>query len=401
MPGFEVFGEEEKQEILEVLDTGVLFRYEFAEKRKGVYKVAEFEKRFAEYCGVGHAQAVSSGTAALSVAMASLGISPGDEVITQGFTFVATWEAILAIGAVPVFTEVDETLTMDPQDLEEKITPRTKAIIPVHMIGAPARIDEIVAIADRHGIPVIEDTAQACGGTCNGRHLGTFGTMGIFSFDSVKTLTTGEGGMIVTDDPTLHRYCSEYHDHGHDHNPELDRGLESRQFIGLNYRMTELQGAIGLAQLAKLDSMIVEQRKNKAAIRSALEEVDGVTFRTIPDPDGDTATFLAFFLPDGEATRRFNGVLSDENAGAIYFKENTWHFYPKWEHLNQGLTLCRTGWPFKRNGESDNPGYPADGLPKSEAIFDRLLVYQIPVKMGDDRLETIIAAIRKAATVVL
>ncbi len=400
MPGFEVFGEEEKQEILKVLETGVLFRYEFAEKRKGVYKVAEFEKRFAEYCGAKHAQAVSSGTAALRVAMAALGISPGDEIVTQGFTFVATWEAILDSGAIPVFTEVDETLTMDPQDLERKITSRTKAIIPVHMLGAPARIEEIVAIADKHGIPVIEDTAQACGGTVGGRHLGTFGIMSIFSFDPVKTITTGEGGMIVTDDSTLYRYCSEYHDHGHDHNPELDRGLEGRHFIGMNYRMTELQGAIGLAQLAKLDAIITEQKRHKAAIKATLTDVDGVTFRDVPDPEGDTATFLAFFLPDEDATRRFNGVLSDEGAGAIYFKDNTWHFYPNWEHLLQGLTLCRTGWPFKRNQEV-NLSYPPDGLPKSGAIFDRLLVYPIPVKMTDERLETIITAIRRAADIVL
>ena len=395
MPGFEVFGEEEKQQVLEVLETGVLFRYEFAEKRNGVYKVAEFEKRFAEYCGAKHAQAVSSGTAALRVALAALGISPGDEVITQGFTFVATWEAILEAGAVPVFAEVDESLTMDPQDLEKKITPRTKAIIPVHMLGAPARIDEIVAIADKHRIPVIEDTAQACGGTFEDRRLGTFGAMGIFSFDPVKTMTTGEGGMIVTDDPALYQNTAEYHDHGHDHNPELDRGLESRRFIGMNYRMTELQGAIGLAQLAKLDAMISEQKKHKAAIKAALENVDGVTFRDIPDAEGDTATFLGFFLPDGEAARRFNGVLADEKAGAIYFKGNTWHFYPKWEHLLKGLTLCRTGWPFKgRDGEDLR--YAPDGLPKSEAVFDRLLVYPIPVKMADDRLEMIVAAIRKA-----
>jgi 8-amino-3,8-dideoxy-alpha-D-manno-octulosonate transaminase len=397
MPGFEVFGEEEKQQILEVLETGVLFRYEFAEKRKGVYKVAEFEERFAEYCGAKHAQAVSSGTAALRVAMAALGISPGDEVITQGFTFVATWEAILDTGAIPVFAEVDKSLTMDPQDLEQKITPRTKAIIPVHMLGAPARIDKIVAIAEKHGIPVIEDTAQACGGTFQGRRLGTFGTMSIFSFDPVKTITTGEGGMVVTDDPALYQNSAEYHDHGHDHNPELDRGLESRRFVGMNYRMTELQGAIGLAQLAKLDGIIAEQKKHKAAIKIALEGVDGVTFRDIPDPEGDTATFLAFFLPDGEAARKFNGVLADEKAGSIYFKDNTWHFYPKWEHLLKGLTLCRTGWPFKR-GDGGDLSYAPDGLPKSEAVFDRLLVYPIPVKMADDRLETIISAIRKAAS---
>ncbi len=398
MPGFEVFGEEEKKEILEVVDTGVLFRYEFAEQRKGIYKVAEFEQRFAQYCGARYAQAVSSGTAALHVAMAALGIGPGDEVITQGFTFVATWEAILESGAIPVFTEVDETLTMDPEDLEKKITERTKAIIPVHMLGAPAPVDAIMAVADKHGIPVIEDTAQACGGTFRGRHLGTFGTLGIFSFDPVKTITTGEGGMVVTDDEALYLNCSEYHDHGHDHNPELDRGLESRRFIGFNYRMGELQGAIGLAQLTKLNGIIADQKRNKAAIRGALEKVDGVTFRKIPDPEGDTATFLAFFLPDGETAERFNGVLAEQKAGAIYFKKNTWHFYPKWEHLLGGLTLCRSGWPFKRKGTQEDLSYPPESLPKSEAVFDRLLVYPIPVKMDGDRLKTIVSAIEKAAT---
>ncbi len=399
MPGFEVFGEEEKREILEVLDTGVLFRYEFAEKRKGIYKVAEFEKRFADYCGAAYAQAVSSGTAALRVAMAALGVGAGDEVITQGFTFVATWEAILESGAVPVFTEVDETLTMDPKDMEQKITPRTKAIIPVHMLGAPARIDEIVAIADKHGVAVIEDTAQACGGTLKGRRLGTFGTMGIFSFDPVKTITTGEGGMVVTNDENLYRNCAEYHDHGHDHNPDLDRGLESRRFIGFNYRMAELQGAIGLAQLAKLGDIIAAQRKHKAAIRKALEGVGQVTFRAIPDPEGDTATFLGFFLPDGDKAQKFNKALSEEKAGAIYFKGNTWHFYPKWEHLHEALTLCKNGWPFNRGGLGEDLKYVPEDLPKSEAIFDRLLVYPISVKMSEDAIETITSAIKKAAAV--
>jgi 8-amino-3,8-dideoxy-alpha-D-manno-octulosonate transaminase len=399
MPGFEVFGEEEKNQISQVLDTGVLFRYEFAEKRKGIYKVLEFEKRFAEYCNVGYAQAVSSGTAALRVAMAALGISAGDEVITQGFTFVATWEAILESGAIPVFTEVDESLTMDPQDLEQKITPRTKAIIPVHMLGAPAHIEEITKIAAKHNIPVIEDTAQACGGTLNGHHLGTFGEMGIFSFDPVKTITTGEGGMVVTDDKELYINCSEYHDHGHDHNPELDRGQESRRFIGFNYRMGELQGAIGLAQLAKLGGIIADQKRHKTAIREVLEKIDGIGFRQIPDSGGDTATFLAFFLPDADKTQKFNGVLSREKAGAIYFKDNSWHFYPKWEHLHQELALCRTGWPFKRGGQGEDLSYVPDSLPKSEEIFERLLVYPIPIKMDDNHLKTITSAIEKAAGV--
>ncbi|RWX48871.1 DegT/DnrJ/EryC1/StrS aminotransferase family protein, partial [Candidatus Electrothrix marina] len=170
MPGFEVFGEEEKQQALEVFDTGVLFRYEFGEQRKGVYKVREFEQAFAKYTGAAHAQAVTSGTAALKVALAALGIGIGDEVITQGFTFVATWEAILDVGAVPVFTEVDQTLNMDPTDLEKKITSKTRAIIPVHMLGAPARMKEIKEIADKYGVHVLEDTAQAAGARLDGQH---------------------------------------------------------------------------------------------------------------------------------------------------------------------------------------------------------------------------------------
>ena len=175
MPGYEIIGEEEKKEILEVLTNKVVFRYGFDSERKGVYKVATFEKEFAKYCGVDHALAVSSGTAALRVALAAMGISPGDEIITQGFTFVATWETILDAGAIPVFAELDKTLCLDPADVAKKITSKTKAIIPVHMCGAQAQITEIVKLADQRGIPVIEDTAQSCGGRLQGKALGSFG----------------------------------------------------------------------------------------------------------------------------------------------------------------------------------------------------------------------------------
>jgi 8-amino-3,8-dideoxy-alpha-D-manno-octulosonate transaminase len=259
MPGFEIIGEEEKKEILEVLSHKVVFRYGFDAERKGIYKVAAFEKEFSKYCGVEHALAVSSGTAALRIALAALGISPGDEVITQGFTFVATWESILDAGAVPVFAELDETLCLDPADVARKITPRTRAVIPVHMCGAQARIKEIVEVASKRGIPVIEDTAQSCGGRIHGKALGSFGSVGCFSFDSVKTLTAGEGGMLITDDKDLYTKASEYHDHGHDHNPSVTRGLEKRNFMGMNYRMSELQGAVALAQLRKLETVILPE----------------------------------------------------------------------------------------------------------------------------------------------
>lgn len=400
MPGFEVFGEEEKKEIMEVLDTGVLFRYEFAEQRQGIYKVRSFEEKFASYCGTKYAQAVTSGTAALKVALTALGVGPGDEVITQGFTFVATWEAILDVGGLPVFTEIDDTLNMDPRDLEKKITDKTKAIIPVHMMGAPARITEIVAIADTHNIPVIEDTAQAAGAALNGKKLGTFGACGTFSFDAVKTMTTGEGGMVISDDEQLWRQMSEYHDHGHDHvvNPG-GRGGEGRSFIGFNYRMMELQGAIGLAQLAKLDEMIATQKQHKAVLRQAAAKIPGVTFRNILDEEGDNATFFAFFLPDAKNAKKVNARLAQEGVGAIYFADNSWHYYPQWEHLLNGSTLVKSGYPFNDGGGKRRVVYDRDALPASAAIMDRLLVYQVPIKLPAEQLQKMCDGLARAASV--
>lgn len=397
MPGFEVFGEEEKQQVLDVFDTGILFRYEFTDERNDVYKVREFEQAFADYTGAVSAQAVTSGTAALKVALAALGVGAGDEVITQGFTFVATWEAIFDIGAIPVFTEVNETLNMDPADLEKKITEKTKAIIPVHMLGAQAQIKEIQVIADRHNIPVLEDTAQAAGARIEGRHLGTFGAIGTFSFDSVKTMTTGEGGMCITSDQELWRNMSEYHDHGHDHavNPG-GRGGEGRRFIGFNYRMMELQGAIGLAQLAKLDDMIAAQKKTKQQLKEAVAKISGVSFRHLVDEDGDSATFLAFMLPDKERAAAINKMLKEHNAGAINFGENSWHFYPSWEHMLAGKTLAHSGWPFSAHGKR-RVIYDPEALPISAALMNRTLVYQIPVHISNERLLEMTEALTKAA----
>jgi 8-amino-3,8-dideoxy-alpha-D-manno-octulosonate transaminase len=397
MPGYEVIGEEEKKQILEVLANKVLFRYGFDAERKGVYKVASFEKEFASYCGVSHALALSSGTAALRVALAALGISPGDEVITQGFTFVATWESILDAGAIPVFAELDETLCLDPADVARKITPRTRAIIPVHMCGAQARITEILKLADQRGIPVIEDTAQSCGGKLGGRALGSFGKLGCFSFDAVKTVTAGEGGMVITNDRDLYIKVSQYHDHGHDHNPSVPRGLEKRSFIGLNFRMSELQGAVGLAQFRKLEPIILPaQKKNKARIKEALAKIDQITFREIPDPQGDTATFLTFFLATAQKARDFNKALSEAGAGAIYWYENYWHYYEQWEHLLQGKSLMRIGYPFRTESRQERCSYAKDALPKTADILSRTLSIAINIHM-DDQIPRIVKAIEKAA----
>ena len=400
MAGFEVFGKEEAKEIQDVLNTGVLFRYEFADQRKGVYKVREFEEKFAAYCGTGYAQAVTSGTAALIVALMAMGIGPGDEVITQSFTFVATWEAILEVGATPVFAEIDRSLNMNPADLEKKITANTKCIIPVHMLGAPAKIHEILAVANKHGIPVLEDTAQAAGARIGGRHLGTFGKCGTFSFDSVKTMTTGEGGMIITADQELWRAMSEYHDHGHDHAPNPGgRGGEGRRFVGSNYRMMEIQGAIGLAQLAKLDSMIVAQKKNKAVLKEAAACIKGIQFRELLDEQGDSATHFCFMLQDPEHCQKVNAVLKAEGCGAIFFGDNTWHYYPKWEHLLAGSTITHSGWPFTVHGNKRRIVYDASALPQSAEIITRTLGFPVSINMPEAKLQQMCSALKKAGTV--
>lgn len=396
MPGFEIIGEEEQKEILDVLSRKILFRYEFDQQRGGIYKVEAFEKAFAEYCGVKYALAVSSGTAALRIALASLGLGPGDEVITQGFTFVATWEAILDAGVIPVFAEIDDTLCMDPDDIGRKISPKTKAILPVHMCGAHASIREIMVVANRHLIPVIEDTAQSCGGKINGKALGSFGKMGIFSFDSVKTITTGEGGMLLTNDEDLYVRASEYHDHGHDHNPHVPRGLERRRFIGFNYRMMELQGALGLAQLKKLETVILpRQRQNKARIKEALRRVEGITFRNIPDPEGDTATFLVFFLPTAEKAKTFNKIMTEEGVGAINWSENLWHFYEEWEHLLEGKSLLPGGYPFKTPSGETRCRFSRSALPRTANLLSRSLTIPISIQM-DEQIPRILKAIEKA-----
>ncbi|MBA4394309.1 MAG: DegT/DnrJ/EryC1/StrS family aminotransferase [Desulfobacca sp.] len=382
MPGYEVLGEEEKKEILEVLETGVLFRYGFPAQRKGRYKVEEFEKKFAEFTGRKYALAVSSGTAALKVALSALGVGFGDEVITSGFTFVATWEAILECGAVPVFSGIDDTLNLDPKELPKKITSRTKAIIPVHMLGAQARIEEIMAVADQHHIPVIEDTAQACGGFIGGKALGSFGAIGTFSFDAVKTLTTGEGGMLIMDDPELFRRASEYHDHGHDHIGP-DRGLESRSFIGFNFRMMELQGALGLAQLSKLKDMIAQQKAHKSRLKKILKDINGLHFRELVDTEGDTATFLAFSMPDQEKAWTLRDLAKKAGLGMIYFYENNWHYYRNWEHLLLQKTPCQNGWPFQVEEGDRKLTYPKNLLSRSDERMARLLVMAINIKMDE------------------
>ncbi|MGQ9694147.1 MAG: DegT/DnrJ/EryC1/StrS family aminotransferase [Thermodesulfobacteriota bacterium] len=385
MGGAELIGKEEKEAVAEVIERGVLFRYGFNEKRKNIFRVLEFEKEFCQYMGCQYALGVSSGSAALRVALAALGLKRGDEVITQSFTFVATIEAILESGGVPILTEVDNSLNMDPQDLEAKITEKTKVIIPVHMLGVPARLDEIRAVAQKKNITILEDSCQACGSSYKGKKTGTIGAMGAFSFDYVKTLTTGEGGMVVTNNKKLYDLACYYHDHGHEHNPELPRGEDSHSIAGFNYRMNELQGAMGIVQLGRLNFVLNEQRRNKARIKKAIADLPGIEFRDQPDPEGDGGDTLAFFLPDEKTTATFNAYLVKEKIDTkILPSAMNWHFVGNWNHIIQ---YC--------------PPYRLDAWPKSEALLKRAIALPISVKMSEEQINRVIEGVRKAARATL
>jgi 8-amino-3,8-dideoxy-alpha-D-manno-octulosonate transaminase len=371
MPGFEVIGSEELEQVTEVFQkSGVLFRHSFDDLRNGIYKVREFERAFAKYMSYEDALAVTSGTAALRVALAAAGVGKGDEVITQAFTFVATVEAIIESRAEPIIAEVDETLNMDPRDLEKQISDRTKAIIVVHMLGIPARMDQILPIARKHNLLVIEDTAWGCGAKLDGEYLGTIGDIGTFSFDFAKTMTTGEGGMILCKDIKILERAKAYHDHGHENDPRLPRWEDSRSGSGLNYRMMELQGAIGLAQLKKLQTVIGRQRANKGAIRNAIHDLKGIQFRAAPPRTEETADALVFFLPSSNQAKACRQELLSNGLGTKILPEAiTWHFAGTWNHMPE-LTSK----------------YPllSEAFPKSIELLNRAVALPINVKMAED-----------------
>jgi 8-amino-3,8-dideoxy-alpha-D-manno-octulosonate transaminase len=335
VPGFEVIGAEEQAEINDIFARGgVLFRHGFDALRNDCYKVREFETAFAAYMKVPHALAVTSGTAALRVALAALDLQPGDEVITQSFTFVATAEAIIEARAVPVCCEVDATLNMDPVDLERRITPQTRAVIAVHMLGTPARLREISAICDRHHLVLIEDAAWGCGGSLDGRALGTWGRMGTYSFDFAKTMTTGEGGMIVFREKRDYERAAAWHDHGHENNPSVPRWEDTRSGSGFNYRMNELQGAVGLAQLKKLDDVVRRQRGNRDALWRAIADLPHVIARDVPAGSHETADALVFETDSAQVARDIRTALVAAGLSTKILPEAvTWHFAGTWSHM--------------------------------------------------------------------
>jgi 8-amino-3,8-dideoxy-alpha-D-manno-octulosonate transaminase len=283
----------------------------------------------------------SSGTSAVITALAALGIGAGDEVIMPSFTFVASFEAILSLGAIPVIADVDETLTLRPESVRSAITPRTKCVMPVHMCGGMADMDALVRICKEHNLLLLEDACQSTGATYKGQSLGTIGDAGTLSFDFVKIITCGEGGAVLTNDQTTYEKCDHYTDHGHDH-IGTDRGADEHPYLGTNYRISELHAAVGLAQIRKLDQFLEIQKRNCQALKAALSVIPEISWRKLPDPAGDSCTFLSWFLPTESIMRDVLAAMKAKGiaGGQMYWYEHNWHYIRKWHHLKEGHTLA-------------------------------------------------------------
>ena len=397
MPGTELFGEEERKEVMDVLNTGVLFRYNHDAQRQGHWKAKDFEAEIAKFTGAKHALAVSSGSTAVSTMLAACGVGYGDEVIVPPFTFIATIESVLLAGAIPVFAEIDETLCMSAEGIRAVCGPKTKAVLLVHMCGAAADLDGILAVCKENpgsapgGIMLIEDTAQALGATYKGKHLGLYGKMGSFSFDFFKINTCGEGGVIITNDAELITIADHFSDHGHSHEGD-NRGMEPHHVMGTNYRMGEINAAIGLAQARKLPYIISQQRKHKAIIQARLSKIPGLAFRKQCDDAGDSATFFHMLFPDEATARAANKAMIDAGFGGAYWYDNMYHYIKQWNQLKEMKMPFRT--------VAHELGLPQDlktqKFPKSDAVLSRLISFNIRVTWTEAELNAYLDKVEKA-----
>lgn len=339
-PGAYWFGNEERDAVMEVMNSGYLFRYGSETDPSFLHKVSTLEKEFARYCGAEFALATSSGTSSLLASLIASGLKPGDEVIVPAYTFVASYSAIIFAGMIPVLAEIDESLTLDPEDFESRITSRTKAVMPVHMLGNPCNMDRIMSIARRHGLFVLEDCCQAAGASYKGKKVGTIGDIGAFSLNIFKTINSGDGGLIVTNNRELYETAFAVHDQGH---KPMRFGVEvgTRNILGLNFRMNELTAAVGLAQLQKIDKIVATLRLKRNKLKSLISSAKGYSFRILNDPEGDCATLCSVIFDTREQAARTSKALGSKTVD-----QSGWHVYSNMEHVLSYLE--KLGKPHKK-----------------------------------------------------
>ncbi len=399
-PGGMRIGAEEEAAVLEVVRSKRLFRYYGVQA--GPSKVEELEQAFSRFMGSRHAMAVTSCTAALMCCLAGLGIGPGDEVILPAYTWIASASAVVAMGAVPILAEVDASLTLDPADVDHKISPYTRAILPVHMRGAPARMDVLLDLAHRHGLKVIEDTAQANGASFHGQRLGTLGDAAAFSLQFNKIITSGEGGMVATNDDEIYKRIQMFQDVV----GGIRNHIPAEQILpGINFRMPELLGAVALTQLARLDGLLADMRARKRILKegmTATARQKGVAFREIHDPAGEAALALIFFLPEAAGAREVVEALNAEGVSSflMYAPEAVdYHVYAHWAPILNQRTWSTQGGPWMHHPRQIT--YSADMCPGTLDLLSRAVHLDISPELTSTMLEEITEGINKVLTALL
>lgn len=362
-PGAFWYGKEEMDAVMEVMQSGYLFRYGNENDPKFLHKVSTLEKEFARYSNAKFVVATSSGTSSLVASVLALGLKPGDEIIVPAYTFVASYSSIIFAGMVPVLAEIDESLTLDPDDIEHRITPRTKAIMPVHMLGNPCDMDRIMAIAKKHHLLVIEDSCQAAGASWKGRKTGSIGDVGAFSLNFFKTINTGDGGLVITNDEEIYETAFGVHDQGHKPN-RFGVEVGNRNILGLNFRMNEITAAVGLAQLGKLDKIIYTLRQKKTRFKNLISHSKGFKFRVLNDPDGDCATLCTVIFDKKEQAAEVS-----KSLGSRTVDQSGWHVYFNMEQILNYLKVI--GLPHTRGS-----------YPKTDDILSRAINISIGVVDG-------------------
>jgi len=399
-PGGLLIGDEEKAAVLEVIESQSLFRHYGP---RPLHRATALEKAFAGAMGARFGLAVTSGTAALITSLAACGVGPGDEVIVPTYTWVATINAVVILGAVPVFVDIDESLNMDPTAMAAAITPDTRAVVPVHMRGAPANLDPIVRAAQQHGLAVVEDAAQAVGGRYRGQRLGTFGAFGAYSLQYHKTITTGEGGMVVTSDPVLYEKAVRFHDQGSVRMEELDLFIagDSPLIIGINFRMGELTAAVGLAQIKKMDWIIDRMRAHQRRIKAGLRDIAGLMPRSVHDEEGETGATVIFFVPTGEQADRFAKALAAENIPASVPWWSGQHVYNHFDQIINRRLLAnqKCSWDCPRYKGSAT--LAKGQFPRTDAILKRAVHIDVHPLFTDQDVEDVITAVHKVARAIL
>ncbi len=401
-PGVHYMDEEEVEAVVRLLRSRSLFRYYGVDLQK---EVESFESEFASVLGVRHAIAVSSGTGALHTALSALGVGPGQEVIVPAYMWISVVAAVVNHGAIPVLADIDETFCLDPVDLEKRITPRTKGIIMVHMSGAPGDVKAVEGVARKRGLWLLEDCAQCNGGSVDGRKVGTFGDMAVFSFQMNKNMTAGEGGCVVTNDDRLAQRAFACHDLGYarDDQGRLIFDNPDLTLWGKGYRLDEMRGAVLRVQLKKLPRIISAMHRSKYRIREALAKFPGVQLRKIVDPAGDTGCFLITTYADAATAQRVNKALRAEGLvtwpqGVSNVVMTDWglHLYFNIVSLLNKGSIDGRGFPWKlAENQASAQKYAKGTCPKADNLFERSILIPIPSCLTEKDENEIIAAFEK------